>query len=215
MVWPPVAALKTHYRGANQTPDYHCLNKGIENSRGVYCLNVGVLQIDAAVTEAFLRAVEPAGLEAAVHAAELLEADHDAALAQWRLTVERAHYEAQRAERRYDPEDPENRLVARGHRSAMGEATVRTRTGATGARPTRGQLRPRALSAQERYSLLTSLGAGGRRGSESCRWPCGAGKSLAAARLRARHSCEDFGGKFTEQKELARLRAEVQWAHFL
>ena len=76
--------LKTHYRGTNQTPGYHCSNKGIENGRGVYCLNVGGLQIDAAVAQAFLHAVEPAGLEAAVRAAERLEADHDAALAQWR-----------------------------------------------------------------------------------------------------------------------------------
>jgi hypothetical protein len=66
------------------------------SDRGVHCLNVGGLQIDAATAEAFLHAVEPAGLEAAVRAAECLEADHDAALAQWRLTVERAHYAARR-----------------------------------------------------------------------------------------------------------------------
>jgi len=71
--------LRTHYQGANQTPGYHCSNKGIENGRGVFCLNVGGLQIDAAITEAFLRAVEPAGLKATVLAAERLEADHDAA----------------------------------------------------------------------------------------------------------------------------------------
>jgi hypothetical protein len=33
-------------------------------------------------------------------AAERIEADRDGALARWRLTVERANYEAQRAERR-------------------------------------------------------------------------------------------------------------------
>jgi len=46
------------------------------------------------------------GVEAAVAAAEQLEADHDGALAQWRLAVERANYEAQRAERRYRAVDP-------------------------------------------------------------------------------------------------------------
>jgi uncharacterized protein YndB with AHSA1/START domain len=47
-------------------------------------------------------------------AAERLEADRQGALKQWRLAVERATYEAQRAERRYRAVDPDNRLVARG-----------------------------------------------------------------------------------------------------
>jgi uncharacterized protein YndB with AHSA1/START domain len=42
-----------------------------------------------------------------------IKANHEAALAQWRLQVERARYEAQRAERRYRAVEPENRLVAR------------------------------------------------------------------------------------------------------
>ncbi len=146
--------LRTHYRGANQTPGYHCSNKGIENGRGVFCLNVGGLQIDAAITEAFLRAVEPAGLEAAVRAAEQLEADHDAALAQWRLSAERAHYEAQRAERRYRAVDPENRLVARGL-EAQWEKHLHELEQAQQELARREQLRPRTLSAQERRGLLT------------------------------------------------------------
>src|SRR5664279_3296078 len=100
--------LHTHYRGRLQTPGYHCSNKGIENGRGVYCLNVGGLQIDAAVTQTFLSAIAPAGLLAVVQAAEHLQADHDGALAQWRLALERAEYDAQRAERRYRAVDPEN-----------------------------------------------------------------------------------------------------------
>ena len=43
-----------------------------------------------------------------------LDADDETALAQWRLAVERARYEAERAERRYRAVEPENRLVARG-----------------------------------------------------------------------------------------------------
>ena len=145
--------LKTHYRGTNQTPGYHCHNKGVENGRGVYCLNVGGLQIDAAAAQAFLHAVEPAGIEAAVRAAERLEADHDAALAQWRLTVERAQYAAQRAERRYRAVDPENRLVARGL-EAQWEQQLRELDDAQQELARREQQRPRALSAQERRSLL-------------------------------------------------------------
>ncbi|UIF88333.1 recombinase family protein [Cupriavidus necator] len=145
--------LKTHYRGTNQTPGYHCSNKGIENGRGVFCLNVGGLQIDAAVAQAFLQAVEPAGIAAAVRAAERLEADHDAALAQWRLNVERAHYEAQRAERRYHAVDPENRLVARGLETQW-EQQLRELEQAQAELARREQLRPCTLSTEQRKSLL-------------------------------------------------------------
>lgn len=146
-------SLKTHYRGTNQTPGYHCSNKGIENGRGVYCLNIGGLQIDTAVALAFLHAVEPAGLEAAVQAAERLEADHDAALAQWRLTVERTHYEALRAERRYRAVDPENRLVARGLETQW-ETQLRELEQAQAELSRREQLRPRTLNPEQRKSLL-------------------------------------------------------------
>lgn len=85
----------------------------VEN-RGDYCLNIGGVQIDDAITQAFIAALEPARLTATLTAAERLEADREAALKQWRLAVERASYEAQRAERRHRAVDPDNRLVARG-----------------------------------------------------------------------------------------------------
>jgi len=106
--------LRTHYRGRNHTPGYHCAGKDIVDGRGVYCLSVGGVQIDEALTHAFLEALTPAGMQAALAAAEQLEANHDAALGQWRLALERARYEAERAERRYRAVEPENRLVARG-----------------------------------------------------------------------------------------------------
>lgn len=106
--------LHTHYQGRNATPGYHCSGKDLVNGRGVYCLNIGGVQIDEAVTTTFLTAITPAALDATLVAAHQLDADHDAALAQWRLAVERARYEAERAERRYRAVEPENRLVARG-----------------------------------------------------------------------------------------------------
>lgn len=42
-----------------------------------------------------------------------IEVDHDAAMAQYQLQVERLRYEADRAERRYRAVESENRLVAR------------------------------------------------------------------------------------------------------
>jgi DNA invertase Pin-like site-specific DNA recombinase len=145
--------LHTHYRGRLQTPGYHCSNKGIENGRGVYCLNVGGLQIDAAVTQAFLSAIAPAGLLAVVQAAEHLQADHDGALAQWRLALERAEYDAQRAERRYRAVDPENRLVARGV-EAQWEESLRVVQRARAELTRRQEQRPHAVTDEQRRRLL-------------------------------------------------------------
>jgi DNA invertase Pin-like site-specific DNA recombinase len=149
--------LAVHYQGANSTPGYHCANRTLLNGRGVWCLSVGGVQIDRAVTAAFLAALAPAGVQAALAAAEALEADHDAALDQWRRQVERARYEAARAERRYLAVDPDNRLVARGL-EADWEATL-TRLADAEAELTRRQAaRPRSLSEDER-AALGALGA--------------------------------------------------------
>lgn len=106
--------LRIYYSGRNSTPGYYCAGDHVVNGRGRYCLNVGGLGIDQAVANAFLAAITPAALEASLLAFEELQTNHDAALAQWRLEVERTRYEAERAERRYRAVEPENRLVARG-----------------------------------------------------------------------------------------------------
>ncbi len=145
--------LRTHYRGRNHTPGYHCAGKNVVEGRGVYCLNVGGVQIDQAVTDAFLEALKPAGIKAALAAAEQLEANHDAALDQWRLAVERARYEAERAERRYRAVEPENRLVARGL-EAEWEQRLRELERAQGELTRRETQRPTTLTLEERKALL-------------------------------------------------------------
>jgi hypothetical protein len=67
--------------------------------RGSYCLNIGGVQIDEAVTRAFIAALEPAKIRATA-AAEQVEMDRGAALKHWRLSVERASYAASLAEER-------------------------------------------------------------------------------------------------------------------
>jgi DNA invertase Pin-like site-specific DNA recombinase len=106
--------LHVHYRGRNSAPGYHCAGKDLVNGRGVYCLNVGGMVIEQAVANAFLEVVTPAAVQATMLSVQQLQANHDAALSQWRLEVERTRYEAHRAERRYRNVEPENRLVGRG-----------------------------------------------------------------------------------------------------
>jgi DNA invertase Pin-like site-specific DNA recombinase/uncharacterized protein YndB with AHSA1/START domain len=149
--------LHTHYTGRSAAPGYHCSGKDIVSGRGVFCLNVGGVQIDQAVVDAFLKALTPAALEATQLAVQQLEANHDAALAQWRLTVERARYEAERAERQYRAVEPENRLVARGLETEW-EKRLRDLAAAEAELERREKLRPRTLSEEERKKIL-ALGA--------------------------------------------------------
>jgi DNA invertase Pin-like site-specific DNA recombinase/predicted DNA-binding transcriptional regulator AlpA len=149
--------LSTHYRGRNSTPGYHCAGKDLVDGRGVYCLNVGGIAIDRAIAEAFLEAVTPAALAAMQQAVEQARGNHEAALAQWRLEIERLRYEAQKAERRYRAVEPENRLVARGL-EAEWEARLRELTGAEAELRRREAQRPATLST-EQLQRLQALGA--------------------------------------------------------
>ena len=146
--------LRTHYRGRNTTQSYHCAGKNIVNGRGVYCLSVGGIQIDNAVSNAVLEALTPAAFEATLRTAQQLEADHDASLAQWRLSVERARYEAERAQRRYQSVEPENRLVARGL-EAEWERRLRELDQAQAELVRREKIRPRELRPEELRQIQT------------------------------------------------------------
>jgi DNA invertase Pin-like site-specific DNA recombinase/uncharacterized protein YndB with AHSA1/START domain/predicted DNA-binding transcriptional regulator AlpA len=149
--------LHTHYRGRNSTPGYHCAGKDLVQGRGVYCLNVGGLAVEQAVADAFIKAVTPAGVEATLLTLEQLQANYDAALSQWRLQVERARYEAERAERRYRNVEPENRLVARGLESEW-ENRLRELAAAEVELRRREQQRPTTLTA-EQLMLIHRLGS--------------------------------------------------------
>jgi len=149
--------LRVYYNGRNSAPGYYCAGSTVSNGRGEWCLRVSGRQIHDAVAEAFLAALAPAGLEAALKAAEQLESDHDSVLVQFRREVERAEYETQRAERRYRAVDPENRLVARGL-EAEWENSLRQLEAARAELTRREQQRPRALRAEER-TAIRSLGS--------------------------------------------------------
>ena len=65
------------------------------------------------MVEAFLAVAADAGAEAATLAGEHLREEIDGAERSWRLQIEKAEYEAQRAERQYMAVEPENRTIAR------------------------------------------------------------------------------------------------------
>lgn len=77
------------------------------------CQTIGGKRIDEAVVQAFLEATTPAGFEAVAQMQEQLQAENEAVELSWALQVEKADYEAKRAERQFHAAEPENRLVTR------------------------------------------------------------------------------------------------------
>ena len=97
---------------AHRTMQYRC-SESRNQIGGTDCQTIGGKRIDQAVVVAFLEAIAPAGLEALKRIEEQRQADHHALEHSWALQLEKAEYEAQRAERQFQAVEPENRLVAR------------------------------------------------------------------------------------------------------
>jgi DNA invertase Pin-like site-specific DNA recombinase len=147
--------LAVYYEGKHKaTPGYYCTGTGnMVEGRGTRHLRVGGVAIDAAVTAAFLAALQPVALQACLQAAEQIEQGHDAALEQHRRQAEQARYQAAKAERRYQAVDPENRLVARGLEAAWEKALTEL-AAAEAELARRGAARPAVLTSDERAAIL-------------------------------------------------------------
>jgi excisionase family DNA binding protein len=77
------------------------------------CRGISARTLDDAVTARFLQAVTPQQISLALAAAEEVAARHTRTHRAAELAVQRARYEADRAERAFSQVEPENRLVAR------------------------------------------------------------------------------------------------------
>jgi DNA invertase Pin-like site-specific DNA recombinase len=94
-----------------RVPRYACC--GGRTDRGsAACQSLGGVSIEETVTQQVLEAIQPAGIEAALAAVERLSQTQAEKRRSLELALEKARYEARRAERQYDVADPENRLVA-------------------------------------------------------------------------------------------------------
>jgi hypothetical protein len=116
------------------------------------CQSLGGGRLEKAIVDAFLEAVTPAGVSATAGAMRELEDQHEQLLAGQRLALERAEYEAERAERQFDACEPENRLVARTLERKLEDVLAQVER-------ERGKLialehaRPQPLTDQERVAL--------------------------------------------------------------
>jgi transposase len=119
-------------------------------------LQIGGRQIDDAVAEAFLAELAPAGLEAALKAAEQIASDHDSVLAQFKREVERAGYEHSGPSATLSCGRSRKRAIARGLEAEWEQPAPVEAARAELTR--REQERPRALGAEER-AAIRSLGS--------------------------------------------------------
>ena len=104
--------LAVAYSGKNgRVPRYVCQGGRVDRGSSS-CLSLGALRVDGAVVDQVLEAVAPEGVQAAQDALEGDLRQHDQKRRSVELALEKARYEATRAQRQYDAVDPDNRLVA-------------------------------------------------------------------------------------------------------
>ena len=102
--------VRYHTDYGHLIPEYVCQRRGIQTAEPI-CQHLPGAQIDQAVTELVLKAVNPASLDVALEVFEELRARQAEVDRLRRAQVERAREEAELAQRQYLMARPENRLV--------------------------------------------------------------------------------------------------------
>ncbi len=103
--------MRTNYR-SGQKPSYECSRRA-DGLTTPTCRSIAASAVDVAVADRLLQALNPAEIALALAAADDVTDRHQRISRAAELAVERARYEADRAERAFCQVEPENRLVAR------------------------------------------------------------------------------------------------------
>ena len=105
--------LTVRYTGSRGLyPTYECNSRTRDGPPLRHCMSLPAGPLDDAITERVLTAVTPFTIKLALEALANLEQRDKLVSTQWRWRIERARYEAELAERRYEEVDPSNRLIA-------------------------------------------------------------------------------------------------------
>ncbi len=104
--------MSIRYLHDGLTPVYKC-DRAYHLFGEPTCQSIQGDALDAAVTQLFLEAMQPAQLEISLTTLEQIETRGQQIDQQWQLRLERIRYQADLARRRLFAVDPENRLVAR------------------------------------------------------------------------------------------------------
>ena len=100
-----------HWRKERIIPSYLCQREGIEHGKPI-CQNIHGEAVDNAVSTLLIDSFTPLALEVALNVQDEIKARFEEADRLRKKHVQRIHYEADLARRRYMHVDPENRLVA-------------------------------------------------------------------------------------------------------
>jgi len=127
---------------------YVCGHASVVRGEAV-CSSLSAGRLDEVISELTLSALEPAALELSLGVSEEIEQEREQAEALWQKRLQRARYEAERAERQYQAVEPENRLVVRNLEQAWEEKLQAERGLQEEHRRREGQ-EPRSLTERER-----------------------------------------------------------------
>ena len=116
--------MQTHYA---RTLRYVCRRRAMDYAEPT-CQSLAGAALEELVRDQVLEVVTPAGLELSRRAAQECQRERAALDRQWRLRLERAAQEADRAFRQYNAVEPENRLVARTLERQWEEALLAQRS---------------------------------------------------------------------------------------
>lgn len=139
--------MSTRYQGDRGY--YECAHSRADRTTTAVCRSVRADVVDTAVAERLLAALEPDQVALALAAADEVADRRQRSIRAAELAVERARYQADRAERALAAVEPENRLVARTLESrweaklgalAEAEAALAAALADTGPTPPRDQL---------------------------------------------------------------------------
>jgi DNA invertase Pin-like site-specific DNA recombinase len=93
-------------------PMYECVWRRREGLSSKTCLNIRCADIDAAIVTHIFDVLKTDQLQIALAALEEIKKRDGSISKQWQMKIDRAGYEAQLAQKRYEEVDPANRLVA-------------------------------------------------------------------------------------------------------
>jgi DNA invertase Pin-like site-specific DNA recombinase len=117
--------MQPSYHG-HGTAQYHCNRQYVEGTEP-RCYGLAAKPLDELVSQQLLAALEPAALELSLKARADVERERQGLDKHWQQRRQRARYEVELAERRYQAVDPENRLVAASLEKRWEEALTEER----------------------------------------------------------------------------------------
>lgn len=136
-------------------PTYDCHGLRRDGFSTKSCVSIRCDVLDAAISRRVLEVIQPAELEIAIEAMKQLERQNEAVSRQRQMQIERAEYETELAQRRYEEVDPANRLVASTLERRWNDALVKVEElRARGVDASLQQKEPLKVAAGQRAKVL-------------------------------------------------------------